>query len=156
MICTSIFCSDFRQIVEVLAEVDANYVRQLSDDERQKLVENMINGGLSQLDKNSQYFNKQDLHEFETENRGGFGGIGIGFQIDQQLKVPRIDTLMPGSPAYEAGIIAAARDRQVGLQGMSTFRASRATDPPQLVIGFGDVADRAIEPGIAAIADLLT
>jgi GntR family transcriptional regulator / MocR family aminotransferase len=57
--------------------------------------------------------------------------------------------------ADEAGIIAAARDRQVGLQGMSTFRASRAMDPPQLVIGFGDVADRAIEPGIAAIADLL-
>jgi GntR family transcriptional regulator / MocR family aminotransferase len=57
--------------------------------------------------------------------------------------------------ADEPGIIAAARDRQVGLCGMSTFRASRATDPPQLVIGFGNVADRAIEPGIAALADLL-
>jgi GntR family transcriptional regulator/MocR family aminotransferase len=57
--------------------------------------------------------------------------------------------------ADEAGIVAAARDRQVGLHGMSTFRASRATDPPQLVIGFGDVGDRAVEPGIAAVADLL-
>jgi GntR family transcriptional regulator/MocR family aminotransferase len=38
---------------------------------------------------------------------------------------------------------------------MSTFRASQATDPPQLVIGFGDVGDRAVEPGIAAVADLL-
>ena len=57
--------------------------------------------------------------------------------------------------ADEAGIVAAARDRQVGLHGMSTFRASQATDPPQLVIGFGDVGDRAVEPGIAAVADLL-
>ena len=35
-----------RQVVEVLAEVDANFVRELTDDERQKLVEDMINGGL--------------------------------------------------------------------------------------------------------------
>jgi GntR family transcriptional regulator / MocR family aminotransferase len=57
--------------------------------------------------------------------------------------------------ADEQEIVAAARDRQVGLCGMSTFRASQSADPPQLVIGFGDVADRAIEPGIAAIAGLL-
>jgi len=57
--------------------------------------------------------------------------------------------------ADERGVVAAARDRQVGLYGMSTFRASRASGPPQLVIGFGNVADRAIEPGIAALAGLL-
>jgi len=57
--------------------------------------------------------------------------------------------------ADEPGIVAAARDRQVGLVGMSTLRSSQAADPPQLVIGFGNVADRAIEPGIAAVADLL-
>ena len=55
----------------------------------------------------------------------------------------------------EAGIVAAARDRQVGLYGMSSLRSSQATDPPQLVIGFGNVPDRAIEPGIAALSGLL-
>jgi GntR family transcriptional regulator/MocR family aminotransferase len=30
-----------------------------------------------------------------------------------------------------------------------------AADPPQLVLGFGNVSERAIEPGIAAVADLL-
>jgi GntR family transcriptional regulator/MocR family aminotransferase len=57
--------------------------------------------------------------------------------------------------ADEAGIVAAARDRQVGLHGMSELRSSQATDPPQLVIGFGNVPDRAVEPGFAAVADLL-
>ncbi len=61
---------------------------------------------------------------------------------------------LPGG-ADEPAIVAAARGRQVGLSGMSKFRASRATEPPQLVIGFGNVSERAIEPGIALLAGLL-
>jgi GntR family transcriptional regulator/MocR family aminotransferase len=38
---------------------------------------------------------------------------------------------------------------------MRQFRAARAAGPPQLVLGFGQVGERAIEPGIAAVADLL-
>ena len=34
-------------------------------------------------------------------------------------------------------------------------RASRDGAPPQLVLGFGNVSERAIEAGIAAVADLL-
>jgi carboxyl-terminal processing protease len=94
-----------RQVVEVLAEVDANYVRELSDDERQKLVENMINGGLSQLDRHAQYFNDQQLREFERENEGSFGGVGINYTIDQQTKFPKVTSLIPGTPAYEAGVV---------------------------------------------------
>jgi len=56
----------------------------------------------------------------------------------------------------EEALIAAAADRRVGLEGMSAFRASGSAVPPQLVLGFGNVAERAIEPGIAAVADLLT
>jgi carboxyl-terminal processing protease len=95
-----------RQVVEVLAEVDANYVRELTDEDRQKLVENMINGGLSRLDKHSQYFNEQELHMFETENKGGFGGVGILFQVDPQTKIPKVEYPMAGTPAYDAGVIA--------------------------------------------------
>jgi GntR family transcriptional regulator / MocR family aminotransferase len=57
--------------------------------------------------------------------------------------------------ADERAITAAARERGVGLYGMSEFRASGTADPPQLVIGFGSVGERAIEPAIAAVADLL-
>jgi GntR family transcriptional regulator/MocR family aminotransferase len=56
----------------------------------------------------------------------------------------------------EASVIAAARARSVGLYGMSEYRVNGDTTPPQLVLGFGNVTDRAIERGIAAIADVLT
>jgi GntR family transcriptional regulator / MocR family aminotransferase len=57
--------------------------------------------------------------------------------------------------ADELAVVAAARERLVGLYGMGEFRATDAPAPPQLVLGFGQVGDRAIEPGIAAVADLL-
>jgi len=57
--------------------------------------------------------------------------------------------------ADEQAVVAAARERRVGLFGMGDFRAAQTAGPPQLVLGFGQVGERAIEPGIAAIADLL-
>jgi GntR family transcriptional regulator/MocR family aminotransferase len=57
--------------------------------------------------------------------------------------------------ADERAVVAAARERRVGLYAMGDFRAAQAAVPPQLVLGFGQVGERAIEPGIAAVADLL-
>jgi GntR family transcriptional regulator/MocR family aminotransferase len=57
--------------------------------------------------------------------------------------------------ADERAVVAAARERCVGLYGMGELRAETA-GPPQLVLGFGQVGERAIEPGIAAVADLLS
>lgn len=58
--------------------------------------------------------------------------------------------------ADEQAVVAAARERGVRLDGMSSFRSTRSTTPPQLVLGFGQVTERAIEPAIAAVADLLS
>ncbi|KJS58725.1 hypothetical protein [Streptomyces rubellomurinus] len=58
--------------------------------------------------------------------------------------------------ADEHHIVTAARERSVGLYGMSAHRASHATAPAQLVLGFGNVGERAIAEGIAAIGHLLT
>jgi GntR family transcriptional regulator / MocR family aminotransferase len=57
--------------------------------------------------------------------------------------------------ADEQAVVAAARARSIGLRGMSVNRAGGGTTPPQLVIGFGNVNERALAEGIAAIADLL-
>jgi GntR family transcriptional regulator / MocR family aminotransferase len=58
--------------------------------------------------------------------------------------------------ADEMAVIAAARERRVGLHGMSSYRGNPDTEaPPALVMGFGNVRERAIEPAIAAVADLL-
>jgi GntR family transcriptional regulator/MocR family aminotransferase len=61
------------------------------------------------------------------------------------------------STADELRVVAVARERGVGLYPMAEFRSAPSRKaPPSLVMGFGNTGERAIEPGIAAIADLLT
>ena len=61
------------------------------------------------------------------------------------------------SGADETAVVAAALDRRIGLHGMNGYRGDPdAAAPPALVMGFGNVRDRAIEPAIAAVADLLS
>ncbi len=56
----------------------------------------------------------------------------------------------------EAFVVAAARERSVGLYAMGDFRTRRDGDhPPEIVLGFGDMAPAAIERGIATVRDLL-
>jgi GntR family transcriptional regulator/MocR family aminotransferase len=59
------------------------------------------------------------------------------------------------APATEDDVIAAARARSVALYGMSPHRSTRVTEPAQLVLGFGNLGERGIAAGIAAISDLL-
>jgi GntR family transcriptional regulator/MocR family aminotransferase len=61
---------------------------------------------------------------------------------------------LPGS-VDEQAVVAAARDRSVGLYGMSAYRSTGVTTPPQLVLGFGSLGERTIQAGIAAVGDLL-
>ncbi|MFF1572298.1 PLP-dependent aminotransferase family protein [Leifsonia sp. NPDC058292] len=57
--------------------------------------------------------------------------------------------------ADEQRIVGAARERGVGLYGMSSYRSTRSDQPPQLVFGFGNTPVEAIHAGIDAVADLL-
>jgi len=62
--------------------------------------------------------------------------------------------LPPG--ADETAVIAAARDRRVGLHGIGGYRGRPdPAAPPALVMGFGNVSERAIEPAVAVVAGLL-
>ncbi|MFI2761925.1 PLP-dependent aminotransferase family protein [Streptomyces echinatus] len=58
--------------------------------------------------------------------------------------------------ADEHHVVSAARERSVGIYGMSTCRASDAAAPARIVLGFGNVGERAVAEGIAAIGHLLT
>ena len=95
-----------RQIVDVMAEVDAHFYRKLSDEEKQQLVEDMINGGLQKLDRHSEYMNAEQLKRFEAESEGSFGGVGIVLTLDATSKFLKVDHPTPGTPAYDAGIVA--------------------------------------------------
>jgi GntR family transcriptional regulator/MocR family aminotransferase len=55
----------------------------------------------------------------------------------------------------EQAVISAALTRSVGLYGMSGQRSDGATTPPQLLLGFGNLSERAIREGIAAVGGLL-
>ena len=57
--------------------------------------------------------------------------------------------------ADELEVVDQARQRGVRLRGMSTYRSTHGTTPPQLVLGFGNTGTREIEAGIRAVADLL-
>src|SRR5262249_41319657 len=70
-----------RTLVDVLAEVDQHYVRPLDDKAREKLVEDMINGGLDRLDPYSQYLNADDFRQVEAQTQGNFGGGGIYLRV---------------------------------------------------------------------------
>jgi GntR family transcriptional regulator / MocR family aminotransferase len=56
----------------------------------------------------------------------------------------------------EQAVVSAARERSVGLYGMSQYRADGAVHPAQLVVGFGNLSLSAIRRGVAAIADVLS
>jgi GntR family transcriptional regulator / MocR family aminotransferase len=73
------------------------------------------------------------------------GGLAAGFHAVARL------------PAHsdEDAVISAARERSIGLHGMSAYRFDRAARPAQLVLGFGNLSESSIEQGIAAISDLL-
>jgi GntR family transcriptional regulator/MocR family aminotransferase len=74
-------------------------------------------------------------------------GLAAGFQA--------VAPLPAGSD--EPAVIAAARERRVGLYSLAGYRGQAGPgDPPGLVVGFGNVSERAIAPAIAAVADLLT
>jgi GntR family transcriptional regulator/MocR family aminotransferase len=72
-------------------------------------------------------------------------GLAAGFHAVAHLR----------DGADERAIVAAARERSVGLYGMGEFRPGGSHGPPALVLGFGNLTEPAIERGIAAIADLL-
>ena len=73
-------------------------------------------------------------------------GLAAGFHAVAHLP-PTVD---------EQHVVGEARRRSVGLYGMTGYRSSRTGGPPQLVLGFGNLTERAIHSGIATVADLLT
>lgn len=93
-------------VVEVLAEVDQKFVRELTPDQKRKFVTDMINGGLERLDPYSEFFDASTYAQFEKQTKGEFGGVGILIDLDRQTGYFQVTSPIPGTPAFEAGILA--------------------------------------------------
>jgi GntR family transcriptional regulator / MocR family aminotransferase len=83
------------------------------------------------------------LDEYAPDVR--LSGLAAGFHAVAQLA--------PG--ASEAAVVEAAQAHGVGIYGMSANRSTRSPDPPQLVLGFGNLSERMIIEGITRVAPLL-
>jgi carboxyl-terminal processing protease len=113
-----------RTIVDVLAEVDQHFVRPLDDEQKQKLVEDMINGGLDRLDPYSQYLNADEFRQFNSQTEGNFGGVGIQLGVDPRSGLPMVISPMVGTPAHEAGILAGDIILKIDDKSTDTLRHS--------------------------------
>jgi carboxyl-terminal processing protease len=115
-----------RLVVDVLHEVRERYVVDVDADRERKLVEDMINGGLERLDPHSSYVPPREYKQFEKLSDGKFGGVGISVGMERQKLT--VISPMPGTPAYDAGILAG--DLIVKIDGKSTenMRMSEAVD----------------------------
>jgi carboxyl-terminal processing protease len=107
-----------RLLVDVLDEVDHNFVHKLSDEEMRRLVEDMINGGLARLDPYSTYINNKRRREFDKHSKGKFGGVGIQIHADRKTGLITVVSPIVGTPAYEAGV--QAGDLILKIDGKST------------------------------------
>jgi GntR family transcriptional regulator/MocR family aminotransferase len=72
-------------------------------------------------------------------------GLAAGFHAVAHLR----------AGADERQLVEQARERSVGLYGMSAYRSSGRAGEAQLVLGFGNLSEPAIARGIGTISDLL-
>jgi carboxyl-terminal processing protease len=118
-----------RLIVEVLHEVRQRYVVDVDGDRERKLVEDMINGGLERLDPHSAYIPPAEYRQFEKQSEGKFGGVGIQVGFDRQNRGQlTVISPMPGTPAYEAGILAGDLILKIDGKATDNMRMNEAVD----------------------------
>jgi carboxyl-terminal processing protease len=115
-------------LVDVLAEVDQSYVRELDPEQKRRLVEDMINGGLERLDPNSSFFSIREYKHFVRKSKGHFGGVGSQVNLDRNTGALIVTSPMVGTPAYEAGILAGDLILKIDGKSLETVRPAEAVE----------------------------
>jgi carboxyl-terminal processing protease len=109
-------------VVEVLSEVDQKYIHELTPAQKRKLVSDMLNEGLVRLDEYSAFYDAEAYANFDKDTKGEFGGIGILIENDRKTGNFMVSSPVPGTPAYNAGILAGDLILKVDGKVLDTLR----------------------------------
>jgi len=102
---------------DVFSVVRAKYVEQPDD---RKLVENALNGMISDLDPHSSYFDPKTYADMQVKTEGSYGGVGLVIAADQG--VIKVVSPIDDTPASKAGVKSGDSILAIdgkGLQGLS-------------------------------------
>ena len=97
--------------------IKADYVEEADN---KKLIENAIDGMLSQLDPHSGFMNAESFDEMQTQTKGEFGGLGMEVGMDNGFV--RVMAPIDDTPAHKAGI--QTGDYITHVDDISTFGQS--------------------------------
>ena len=111
-----------RVFADAFEQVDRNYVKEV---DRRRLVEGAVRGMLNELDPYSNYISPDELAGFSEDINQQFGGIGVQVEYDPQLKALEIVAPLPGSPAFEVGLMAGDKIVKVNGELLSSFAPGR-------------------------------
>ncbi len=84
---------------DVFERVRSEYVEDVDDKE---LIENALNGMLSELDPHSSYLSEERFNDMKVETRGEFGGLGI--EVTMENGLVKVVSPIDDTPAFRAGI----------------------------------------------------
>ena len=108
-----------RLFAEAYEQIDLSYVK---DVDRRDLVEAAIQGMATHLDPYSSYIAPRNVRQFDRYIDQEFGGIGI--HVNASGSKLEIISVLPGSPAFRAGL--KAGDEIVEVDGKSTKGLTQA------------------------------
>ncbi len=134
-----------RLFAEAYEQIDLGYV---NDVDRRDLVEAAIQGMATHLDPYSSYIAPQNVRQFDRYIDQEFGGIGI--HVSASGVKLEILSVLPGSPAFRAGLNAG--DEIVEVAGKSTKGLTQAALTEQLTGPSG----RPVELGIVRFGSTMT
>lgn len=144
---------NLKLLVDVLDEVEKKYVKELDQDKMRELVENMVNGGLEKLDPHSGFISVDEYKQFRQSSRGKFGGVGIRLGLDPRTGQFLVESPMPGTPAYEAGVMAGDVILKVDGQGVEGWSLKKLVETIQGEPGT-DVTLTVLHEGAKKTSDL--
>jgi carboxyl-terminal processing protease len=98
---TPLFALGQERFDAVLDLVQKKYLHRV---ERPELEARALRSFLERLDPYSNYLDAQEWALYESRFTGSFGGIGVAMAIDAEARLPKVDYLLIGSSAAEAGV----------------------------------------------------